>query len=114
MDGETSSDQDEELNSQDNAYSDSHYLMKRSLVDQANEEGSIRIQVLDNSPMILSPNQPMLSPNQPSTHMKVRNPPQAALYSPDGFVSNDKHLKTNSKTHVTKSRAPINPEIIRE
>jgi hypothetical protein len=38
--------------------------MKRSLVSGQNEEQSIRIQALDNSPLIVSPNQNMLSPNQ--------------------------------------------------
>ena len=40
---------------EDEDYSDSHYLMKRSRVAAADEEDSIRIQVLDDSPALMSP-----------------------------------------------------------
>lgn len=60
---------------EDDHYSDSHYLMKRSGVEQVNEEDSIRIQVLDDSPAIVSPN----------VQVHVDEPLQAQC-TPPGFV----------------------------
>ena len=46
---------DDDYGAENDRYSDSHYLMKRSPAEPANEEESIRIQILDDSPAIMSP-----------------------------------------------------------
>lgn len=65
---------DDDYGSNNNAYSDSHYLMKRSRAEpmqREREEDSIRIQVLDDSPAIISPN--VMSPNVLSPN--IQSPP---------------------------------------